>query len=64
MLFRSTPVHRAARAGQEEAVRVLADMGANLSARNYAGWTALHHAAKVDNASMLELLISLGVPAT
>lgn len=56
---RSAPLHRASSfAEHSESVKVLLGAGASVSAVDKEGWTALHHAASVDNAETIQLLMA------
>lgn len=50
-----------ARVGNTVNIQKVASEGFNLNTQDEDGWTALHHAAKMKQDKVVELLISLGV---
>lgn len=50
-----------AREGNTVNIQKVASEGFNLNTQDEDGWTALHHAAKMKQDKVVELLISLGV---
>ena len=55
-----TPLHSAAAAHATEIVRLLAESGAPVNARQHGGWTALHEAANTGNEEMITILLEHG----
>jgi ankyrin repeat protein len=55
-----TPLHVAASWGDLDAIKLLVDAGADLSARGDLGYTPLHEAAEQGHANAVALLIKLG----
>ncbi len=55
-----SPLHFAAYNGHPDAVRLLIDRGAEVSAADSGGRTPLHEAAEADQASIVEMLLSGG----
>lgn len=55
------PLACAAQDGHLEAVNLLLEYGANINARDYHKWTALHHAACEGHAEVVKRLIEAGV---
>ena len=56
----SSPVADAAMRGDRDAVRALLKQGADVSAAQGDGMTALHHAAERGDAAMVEMLVYAG----
>lgn len=56
------PIHFAAFMGSVEAVKVLADLGADLKATTFGGWTTLHYAAYGGHSQVADFLIKAGIP--
>ena len=50
-----TPAHKAANKGQEGCLRLLAEHGVDLTARDNNGWTPAHLAAKEGHAEVLTI---------
>lgn len=59
---RATPLIKAAEGDHPEMVRMLAEMGADLDARDRDGDTALHTAINWDNMDVFEALLEVGSP--
>jgi ankyrin repeat protein len=55
-----TPLCLAAQREQDDAVSVLLDRGAAVTAQNAAGWTPLHHAAFRSTRAIAEMLLDRG----
>ena len=55
-----TPLHKAARQGDAEAIVVLIDAGANPNAKDDSGDTPLHRAAKGGHAKAIAALLAAG----
>eukprot|EP00035_Acanthoeca_spectabilis_P029732 m.6215 g.6215 ORF g.6215 m.6215 type:complete len:217 (+) comp3809_c0_seq2:35-685(+) len=56
----NTALHRAAKAGNREIVKLLLEAGAKPHATNHNGWTPLHDAAFAGHDACVELLTSVG----
>jgi ankyrin repeat protein len=56
----ATPHHWASTNGNDLAVRVLVELGAEIDRQNNNGWTALHYAAEKAQSSCVELLLAIG----
>jgi ankyrin repeat protein len=56
----ATPFHLASSSGNESAIRVLVELGADIDRQDNDGWTALHYAAANMQSSCVDLLIALG----
>jgi ankyrin repeat protein len=54
------PLHSAAAGGHHEICRLLLDAGADVRARQTAGWTVLHQAAQHGDPQLVELFLSAG----
>ena len=59
-LARNAPLHAAAAGHSREAVRILLEHGAEVNAKQEAGWTALHSASQNGDVEMVRLLIAGG----
>ncbi|OQR99403.1 ankyrin 2,3/unc44 [Thraustotheca clavata] len=56
----STPLHKAAFAGQKDVVKLLIHGGASVNDITNAGWTALHFAACAGQIEVVEMLLTFG----
>ncbi|MDC0833393.1 ankyrin repeat domain-containing protein, partial [Geitlerinema sp. CS-897] len=54
------PLHEAAFANNEKALKILLDFGANINIENLHGWTSLHIAASFEYIDMVQAIINLG----
>jgi ankyrin repeat protein len=59
------PLHWAASSGNESALRILVELGADVDRQGHDGWTALHYASSGQDQtlSIVELLLALGADA-
>ncbi len=55
-----TPLHQAARSGDQDMVRLLLEFGADLTARDPGGATPLHHAAYFGHPQVAQELLASG----
>jgi ankyrin repeat protein len=55
-----TSLHWTSLNGNDSAVRVLVELGAEIDRQNNNGWTALHYAAEIAQSSCVELLLAIG----
>ena len=60
LLLSKTPLHWAAEGGSTEATKILLAAGANIEAKDSAGYTPLHYAASHGKAAAIKLLIREG----
>ncbi len=58
--MKRTPLHQAAMRGDIERIQELIESGANVNAKDLAGWTALHFAAWQETEEMAKLLRKAG----
>ena len=58
--MKNTPLHAAAAGRSRESVRILIEHGADVNAKQEAGWTALHAASQNGDVEMVRLLIAGG----
>ena len=58
--YRNTPLQRAAERASPEVARVLVEAGAEVNAGNVYNFTALHRAAKYNDAAMVDFLLDAG----
>ena len=56
----NAPIHAAAAGRSRESVRILLEHGADASARQHGGWTALHAASQTGDVELVRLLIASG----